>query len=173
MIGCAGCLSSGGANADPTETPSETNSTDSNQSQMPSENETDTDSAVDEPIVDSEMIDSTAEDSTTFTRTGECDNPGTATVDFTEDPPRITVTGCVEGHNGCSEPVFVSATNDDDRLQIEISEANLSPGMVCSTAIVQRGYELTVRFKTDLPATVEVIHDDRTGRAVVTTVDRP
>lgn len=173
IVGWAGCLGDNGT-TNSTENTTETNSTDTNQSQMPSENETNTDNTVDEPVIDSNMIDSTADDSTTFTRTGECDDSSTATVDFTEDPPSITVTGCVEGHNGCAEPVFVSATDVGDKLQIEISEADLSePDMICTQAIVQRGYELVVRFTTELPATVEVVHDDVGGREVVTTVDRP
>jgi hypothetical protein len=171
LTGVAGCLTAEESREEPAETdgneidhPQPDDSPD-NETTSPENGSTDT---------GTEMIDSDRVDGATFTPTGDCDETGTATIEFSDAGPEATITGCLTAHNGCAEPVFGSVDAETDVFRVVIGEEDRSgPGTVCTEALVDRGYELTLRFVEEFPATIEVVHDDAEGRAVVTTVDRP
>ncbi|MFW6321589.1 MAG: hypothetical protein ACOC0Z_07025 [Halohasta sp.] len=161
VLGLAGCLGGGSGSGSNDSDPDDPNGNDS------TTNDTATDSETD--VIDNNRI-----KESTLTRTGDCSEAGEATVSFDENDPEVTVTGCVTGHNGCAEPVVDDASEADGVFQVVIGEADLSePGTACTEALVQRGYELRLRFVDDLPSTIEVVHDDATERSVVATADRP
>lgn len=163
--GVAGCLSD--ATSDENESTTETDDSDENESTDETDDSTTTETETD-------MIDNDRVDESTFTRTGTCEAAGTATIEFADTEPEATITGCVMGHNGCAEPVVESVRDEDETFHFVIGEADLSDSeTICTEALVQRGYELQLSFVPELPATIEVVHDDVDGRAVVATADRP
>jgi hypothetical protein len=107
--------------------------------------------------------------STTLEATGDCSNTGTASVDF--ESSDVVVTGCIQGPNGCHQPVLQGATMDGETLEVVVTTEEQG-GDVCTQALVQRSYEATVGFDGTLPATVTVVHDRMGERTTVTTADR-
>ena len=156
----AGCFS--------VEGPFEEESTENNTTTEPD------DTMANETPTETDVIDNDRVAASTLTRTGDCSEAGVATVTFSDADPELTVSGCLRGHNGCAQPVVDSASETDDSVRIVMGEADLSgPDTFCTEALVQRGYELHLRFMTELPSTIEVVHDDVDGRTVVATADRP
>jgi hypothetical protein len=154
LAGVAGCLGS---------TPT---------TEEPPTNETNVTEPTDTAPNVTDLINSDRVDDATFAQTGDCSESGTATVEFVDR--EATISGCLTAHNGCAEPVFGSIDAEADVFRVVIGEEDRSgPDTLCTEALVDRGYELTLRFVDELPATIEVVHDDAEGRAVVTTVDRP
>ena len=100
-----------------------------------------------------------------------CETPGTADVAF--DASTVTVTGCIRGPNGCHVPVLdsVAYDADADRLTVVVAtESTADDDTACTQAIVERGYEATVRFEGGLPHRAVVYHegvDDRVEAARV------
>jgi hypothetical protein len=100
-----------------------------------------------------------------------CETPGTADVVF--DASTVTVTGCIRGPNGCHVPVLdsVAYDADADRLTVVVAtESTADDDTACTQAIVERGYEVTVRFEDGLPHRAVVYHegvDDRVEAARV------
>jgi len=162
--GVAGCLSD--ATPIKSESTNETDDSDENESTDETDDSTTTET-------ETEMIDNDRVDESTFTRAGDCEEAGTAIIEFADTEPEATITGCVTGHNGCSEPVIDSVRDEDGSFRIVIGEQDLSPETLCTQQTVQRGYELRITFVSELPAVIEVVHDDVDGRAVVATADRP
>ena len=110
---------------------------------------------------------------TSLTSTGQCDSPGTATVDF--DYEGVTVTGCAHGSNGCSVPVLgdVSYTPDEDLLTVVVaSEVERRGDVGCTQALKPLGYDARVVMDGMVPGTVRVVHDDVDGRREVARVSR-
>lgn len=107
--------------------------------------------------------------STTLEATGDCSNPGTASVAF--ESPDVVVTGCIQGPNGCHQPVLQDDTIDGETLEVVVTTEEQG-GDVCTQALVQRSYEATIGFDGALPATVTVVHDSMGERTTVTTADR-
>ncbi|WP_253737810.1 hypothetical protein [Halohasta salina] len=117
--------------------------------------------------VPTDVIDSDRITAARLMTTGECEASGTAAVDF---GTRVIVTGCLTGHNGCAEPVVEAVSDIEGGLRVVVGEEDRSdPGTACTQALVQRGYELALEFEGDLPAAVEVVHDDAMGRETVVT----
>lgn len=107
-----------------------------------------------------------------FTRTGNCDDPGSATVSFPDD---VVVTGCISGPDGCAEAALDSVEYDtgDDVLRVAVGiEDTREPDEVCTQAIVYRSYELRATFEGGLPGTVVVVHDGVEGEIEAARVDR-
>ena len=174
LLSLPGCL-----NGDPGAGPNDTEPDDTDPNDSAADDTTTTDGSntttANDTTTDpeSDVIDSDHIAESELTRTGECTEVGNATVTFGDTDPEATVSGCLRGHNGCAEPVVEAVTDTDDGLRVVMGEADLSgPETLCTQALVQRGYELRLRFASDLPATIEVVHDDADGRAVVATVDR-
>jgi len=158
LLGSAGCL---------TDAQPATNSSDpdENGSTETDSDETTAETTNSEPITD--MIESETVGESTFTRTGDCEESGVATIEYANN--QAVITGCVEGHNGCAEPIVRSAGDEDGTFRIVIGEADLSDSeTLCTQQIVQRGYELTIEYN-DPPSAIEVIHDDVGGREIVAT----
>lgn len=107
--------------------------------------------------------------STTLEATGDCSNPGTASVAF--ESSAVVVTGCIQGPNGCHQPVLQDATIGGETLEVVVTTEEQG-GDVCTQALVQRSYETTIGFDGALPATVTVVHDSMGERTTVTTADR-
>ncbi|MFW5978034.1 MAG: hypothetical protein ACOCP2_02205 [Halohasta sp.] len=170
LPGCLGGGTGGRSNDDdsePNDSEADDTTTDDTRTNDTETNETAADSESD--VVDSDQI-----AASTLTRTGDCSETGTATVTFGDDDPEAAVSGCLTGHNGCAEPVVDSLTETDDGVRIVMGEADLSDAeTACTEALVQRGYELHLEFSTELPSTIEIVHDDVDGREVVATADRP
>ncbi|WP_224447788.1 hypothetical protein [Haloprofundus salilacus] len=104
----------------------------------------------------------------TFERTGECDQPSSATV--TRDGDTVVVEGCIRGRNGCSVAVLDSVQYDaaEDRLSVVVAtNVEREDDEVCTQALVSRGYEVRVEFENGLPGNVDVIHDGADGRSTV------
>ncbi|SDM01368.1 hypothetical protein SAMN04487949_0499 [Halogranum gelatinilyticum] len=107
-------------------------------------------------------------DSSTLDATGDCSVPNTASVAV---DAAVVVTGCIQGPNGCHQPVLADVTVDGETLEVVVTtEARGGDG--CTQALVQRGYEATVTFDGDRPATVTVVHDSMGSRETVATAER-
>ena len=161
--GLAGCATFEG--------PSEEESTESETPEPDDPNETEmTDENTDETETDVDVIDSDRVAGATFTHTGDCSDPETATIEFLDSEVEAIVTGCIEGRNGCAIPVLVDGYDDNGTLRVEIGEADLSDDeTMCTQHIVQLGYELRLRFDPEMPDTIEVFHDGATESGVVAT----
>ena len=175
LLSLPGCL-----NGDPGVGPNDTEPDDTDPNDSAADDTTTTDGSytttANDTATDSEsdVVDSDLVAASTLTRTGECTEAGNATVTFDDTNPEATISGCVRGHNGCAEPVVDAVTDTDDGLQVVMSEADLSgPETFCTEALVERGYELHLRFASEFPSNIEVVHDDADGRVVVATADRP
>jgi hypothetical protein len=102
-----------------------------------------------------------------FSRSGDCQDPESASVSFPDD---VLVTGCISGADGCAEAALGAADYDagDDTLRVVVETVDTSkPGGGCTQAIVYRGYELRVSFDGELPGTVVVTHRGVEGETEV------
>ncbi len=99
-----------------------------------------------------------------FERTGDCEAAGSAAVTFDDD--RVTVTGCIQGRNGCMQAALGGTDLTDGVLSIVVTTEK-EGGDVCSQQIVQRGYDATFVFEAALPAEVRVVHESMDGRREV------
>lgn len=109
-----------------------------------------------------------------FTRRQECPDPGAASVRFEQDP-RVLVTGCIRGANGCTVPELADAVYDADAGVLTVTVATREEGgtdRACTQAIVELGYRVTVSFADALPGVVAVVHDGVDGRREVARVTR-
>jgi hypothetical protein len=105
---------------------------------------------------------------TSLTSTGQCESPGTAAVDFSDEA--VTVTGCAHGRNGCAVPVLgdVSYAPDGDLLTVVVaSEVERGEDEMCTEALLPLGYEARVAMDGMVPGVVSVVHDDVDGRREV------
>jgi hypothetical protein len=105
---------------------------------------------------------------TSLTSTGQCENTGTASVDFGDEA--VTITGCAYGRNGCAVPVFadVSYAPDGDLLTVVVaSEVERRGDVGCTEALLPLGYEARVAMDGMVPGVVRVVHDDVDGRREV------
>ncbi|EJN60959.1 hypothetical protein [Halogranum rubrum] len=107
--------------------------------------------------------------STTLEAMGDCSDSGTASVAF--ESPDVVVTGCIQGPNGCHQPVLQDATVEDGALRVVVTTEAEGDG-ACTQALVQRKYEATISFDDSLPSTVEVVHDSMGEQTTVTTADQ-
>lgn len=107
--------------------------------------------------------------STKLEATGDCSTSGSASVAF--ESSAVVVTGCIQGPNGCHQPVLRETTTNGDTLEVVVTTEEQG-GDMCTQALVQRGYEATVGFGGGLPATVTVVHDSMGEQTTVATVDR-
>lgn len=160
----AGCLGggdpSGGGGTDtesPANSPTETS---------PETTETPTDTATDAPTDTPTSVEGIA--SKTLEATGDCSNPDTANVAF--ESKTVVVTGCIQGPNGCHQPVLKRATMDGGKLNVVVTTEG--QGDACTQALVQRSYEARISFDGDLPKTVVVIHDSMGEQSTVATAKR-
>jgi hypothetical protein len=105
---------------------------------------------------------------TSFEESGTCDAPSTATI--TAGTDSITVTGCLEGADGCTvaslEAVLFDTANESVSVVVGTDDQG-SAEVACSQALATRAYEVSVTFVGDLPETVTVVHDDVRGRREV------
>lgn len=108
-------------------------------------------------------------ESTALDATGDCSSVGTASATF--ESTAVVVTGCIQGPDGCHQPVLQDATLDGATLEVVVTTESQG-GDVCTQALVQRGYEATVTFAGGLPSTVTVVHDSMGSRETVTTAKR-
>jgi len=102
-----------------------------------------------------------------------CEVAGKADVAF--DASSVTVTGCIRGPNGCSVPVLDSVAYDADADRLTVVVATEDEGgtdTACTQAIVNRGYEVGVRFDGGLPRRVVVYHDGAYDRVEAARVSR-
>lgn len=112
-----------------------------------------------------------------FARTGDCEDPGAATVSFPDD---VVVTGCISGPDGCAAAALDSVDYDgaEDTLYASVGIVDTrEPDEVCieaqrATSIVYRAYELRIGFDNGLPGTVVVVHDGVEGRIEAARVER-
>jgi len=159
--GLAGCATFEGSDQESTETETP-EPDDPNNTEMTTGNETDDG--------ETDAIDSDRVAGTSFTHTGECSDPETASVEFLESGVEALVTGCIEGRNGCAVPVLLDGSEDNGTLRIEIGEVDFSDDeMACTQQIVQLGYELRLRFESGFPDAIEVFHDGAGESGVVET----
>jgi hypothetical protein len=107
--------------------------------------------------------------STSLEATGDCSSSGSGSVSF--ESSAVVVTGCIQGPNGCHQPVLREATMNGDTLEVVVTTEEQG-GDMCTQALVQRGYEATVSFGGGLPATVTVVHDSMGEQTTVATADR-
>lgn len=94
-----------------------------------------------------------------FSRAGNCDNPGNATVEFSDDS--VAIGGCISGRNSCAEAALrgVEYNEPDDTLRVAVEAIDTSgPAEACAEVIVNRRYELGVDIAGSLPGTVVVVH---------------
>lgn len=105
---------------------------------------------------------------TSFETSGTCESPSTATI--TAGPDSITVTGCLEGADGCTvaslEAVLFDTASESVSVVVGTDDQD-GADAACSQALVNRAYEVSVAFAGDLPETVAVVHDDVGGRRTV------
>jgi len=176
--GLAGCATfEGPFEEESTEPGSEEEATETEEEATESEtpepddpNETNMTDDTDETETDADTIDSDRVAGASFTHTGECSDPETATVEFLDSGVEVLITGCIQARNGCSVPILLGGSEDTGTLRVEIGEADFSdPDTVCTEAIVDQGYELRLRFDPELPQTIEVFHDGAIESGVVAT----
>ena len=102
--------------------------------------------------------------------------PDEIDVAFDDGPPAVCVRGCVTGRNGCARPTLADATYDPDADRLTVVVATVvetEEGTVCTQALTDLGYEVTVPFgSASLPGEVAVVHDDVDGRREVARVTR-
>lgn len=95
---------------------------------------------------------------------------GGAEVSF--DEQSIVVTGTVVGNNGCYRArladVSYESSSDTCRVVVEAYDAS-DPDEMCTQCITTIDYEASVAFDGGLPETVDVVHDDMSGRSTVAT----
>ncbi|SEP20652.1 hypothetical protein SAMN04487948_12142 [Halogranum amylolyticum] len=151
---------------EPTDTPADGTTTGEQTTSEPTTDGSSTDEPTDTPTstADAESI-----ASSTLEATGDCSETGTASVAF--ESPDVVVTGCIQGPNGCHQPVLGDVTMDGDTLTVVVTTEEQG-GDVCTQALVQRSYEATVSFEGELPATVSVVHESMGERTTVATADR-
>jgi hypothetical protein len=110
---------------------------------------------------------------TSLTSTGQCESPGTASIQF--DDEGVTVTGCAHGRNGCAVAVLddVSYAVDENRLTVVVaSEVERDEDEMCTEALLPLGYEVRVEMDGMVPPNVRVVHDDVDGRREVARASR-
>ena len=167
LVGLAGCL--GDENDDSPE-----ESTDDPQ---PDDDPTDTDMTddeTDEPTDPTDRIDSDRVAGATFSHTGNCSDPETASVEFLDSEVEALISGCIEGRNGCAVPVLVDGSEEDGTLRVEIGEVDFSDDdTLCTQEITRLSYELRLRFDPEAPETIDVFHDGAIEQGVVATATRP
>ncbi len=152
---------------------------DSNNEDQPDEDEPNdsamSDEEIDEETEDpQEILEGHGVAEASFSRTGDCSDPETASIEFLDSETEVLIEGCIQGRNGCSVPVLLESTDENGTLRIEISEEDFSDDdMVCTEAIVERGYELRVRFESEFAESIEVFHDGAIESGVVATASRP
>lgn len=147
-LALAGCTGAGGGGGSPTSDPP----------------------ATDGPADETPTLDGTA-----FSLRKECEAVGEATVAFDAEALTATVTGCIQGKNGCMRASLADASYDAeaDVLTVVVETVDpTDPGTACTEALVSRGYEVTATFRNALPGTVAVVHDNHQGRAEVARADR-
>lgn len=163
-----GCLAGGdtsGSDGGSTDTETDT----STESPTQSPTETSTETATDTPAETATSTPSSgAIKSKKLRATGDCSNSGTASVAFESNS--VVVTGCIQGPNGCHQPVLESATMDGDTLNIVVTTE--AEGDACTQALVQRGYEVTVSCGGDLPEKVVVVHKSMGEQSTAATKER-
>ena len=162
LVGLAGCATF--------EEPFEEESADG-ETPRPADDSTNSDmSDTDDATEPTDRIDSDRVLDATFSHTGDCSEPETASVEFLDSEVEAIVTGCIEGRNGCAVPVLVGGHEDNGTLRIEIGEVDFSDDdTMCTHQIVQLGYELRLRFEDELPGTIELFHDGAAEQGVVET----
>lgn len=144
-------------------------------------NETDPsedDDAADESETDEsdpeESSSATAIADTEFLAFGDClgERTDEAAVQHDADELEIEIAGCVTGRNGCMIAALGDVSlSEDGTLSVLVETFDDSePGELCTEALEDRGYRLTVTFEGGLPESIEVDHDDVDGRRTVTTV---
>jgi len=160
--GLAGCASFDG--------PFDEESTESETPESDSQNGTPMTDSTDKTGDDADAIDSDRVDGASFTHTGECSDPETASVDFLDSDAETVISGCIEGRNGCAVPILAGGSEADGTLRVEIGEVDVSDDdMMCTQQIVQLGYELRLRFDDGFPDSIEVFHDGAEQSGVVAT----
>lgn len=83
------------------------------------------------------------------------------------DGGTVVCRGCVRGRNGCTVAVLEGATYDADAGELRVvvaTEEDRDDGMMCTQAIVNLGYEVTVELDGGRPETVVLVEDDVDGR---------
>lgn len=108
-----------------------------------------------------------------FSRAGDCEDPGNATVEFSAD--RVAIGGCISGRNSCAEAALkrVAYDKSKDTLGVAVETIDTSGASeACAEVIVHRRYELDVDVAGGLPGTVVVVHDSFGAEAVVARVER-
>ncbi len=102
--------------------------------------------------------------------TGECSNPGNATVKSDGNGSSVTVTGCIRGPDGCAKPKLKSATVDEGTLRIVVTtKEEAGNGTACTQQIVHLGYRVTVELSGGRPKHVEVVHETMGKKKTVAT----
>jgi hypothetical protein len=126
-------------------------------------------------MTDSPTDDTPTLDGTTFSRRKECETVDDATVTFDVEALTATVTGCIQGKNGCMQARLADGSYDAEADVLTVGVETFDPtepGTACTEALVARGYEVTATFRKALPGTVAVVHDTHRGRSDVARVDR-
>ncbi|KAB1186689.1 MULTISPECIES: hypothetical protein [Haloferax] len=102
--------------------------------------------------------------------TDDCPTDGRATVPAVAEGV-ITVEGCLWGANGCSVVRLAAADYDSDSNTATVviqTVEDVAPDEGCTQALVPLGYRAQLRFSFQLPAAIEVVHDDVNGRRTLT-----
>ncbi|WP_348612314.1 hypothetical protein [Halobaculum rarum] len=104
-----------------------------------------------------------------FTRTGDADDQGeSASVAF--DTDLVTVTGVIQGKNGCMRASLAAAEYDPDTDELRVRvETVREGGDSCTQQIVYRGYEAAVEFAGGFPASVVVVEHESMGEVRIAT----
>lgn len=132
-IGLAGCLSDGGSDSTPTESPTP-----------------------EPPAVDTTSVETTNTDCAS-------DDGGVASFDADASNHRLTVTGTVQASDPCHLAELTATELDDDTLSVTVGTRRDEEQGVCIECVGAIGYEATVTLTVGLTAEVVVEHESGEG----------
>jgi len=101
----------------------------------------------------------------------ECGSQGAGKASVSFGSVSVSVPGTVVGNNACYRARLADVSYDaaSGTCRVVIEAFNASPEEMCAQCITVIDYEATVEFEGGLPDTVEVVHDDMSGRSTVAT----
>lgn len=85
---------------------------------------------------------------------------GPESASVTVDDGTVTVTGTIEGNNGCYTARLAEAVIEDDALVVRIeSYEDADENQDCTMAIIYLEYRTTIERRGEVPETVRVEHN--------------
>ncbi|WP_137286416.1 hypothetical protein [Halorussus salinisoli] len=120
-------------------------------------------------VPQSTLVDSSFE----LTGSGCGESKSEASVRFRDEERTVVVAGTIPGSNACYVAELADASYDPETgtLAVTVASVQKKGADACAQCITEIGYEATLSFEGDLPATVEVVHEAMGESKTVTSAE--